>query len=132
MDFKDFIIKEVNLMLRTECSPPVEINSRLLHGILGIADEAGEIVKIAKSKIYYDKPIDITNLIEELGDNWWYFRLLIDEIAKLENTTVEKVFLRICKTNELKLAKRYKDEYSNKQALNRNLFEERTALETKD
>ncbi len=73
MTFSDYS----TLARRTECTyePAVDrINpsvARLLHGALGLADEAAELA-VAK---------DSTNLIEELGDLMWFTAVIADEIG---------------------------------------------------
>ena len=130
MKFAKFVEDGVKEMLRTETSPPIVINSRILHGIMGIVDEAGELNTIAKAKIYYNKEIDMVNLKEELGDLWWYFRLLLDEIAVIENSTPAQVFESIAEMNKAKLHERYPEKYSDKAATNRDLNRERKELES--
>jgi len=49
-------------------SPPIEINGRILHAIMGMVDEAGEMNGLAKGVIYYKKELDYVNLLEEMGD----------------------------------------------------------------
>ena len=43
-----------------------------LHMIIGVSGEAGELVDCVKKAIIYRKPIDMENLIEELGDLEFY------------------------------------------------------------
>ena len=123
------IVAQIENMLRTETSEMHGINERILHGILGIADEAGELVKLAKSIIYYNAPEDRVNLKEEMGDVWWYFSLLIDELSKLEEKTPDEIFAQIMSMNKAKLKRRYPEEYSDLLAQDRKLAQERAALE---
>jgi len=44
----------------------------LLHSILGVAGEVGELVDAIKKHWVYGKPIDHENVIEELGDIEFY------------------------------------------------------------
>lgn len=74
----------------------------LLHAALGIAGESGEIVDAVKKHVIYNKPLDIANMREEIGDIMWYIALacrrlgfdldeILDEnIAKLQKRYPEK------------------------------------------
>ena len=117
-------------MRRTEKSTVWQMNERILHGILGMADEAGELISVVKSALYYNKEIDLINIKEELGDMWWYYCLELDEIAVLEHKTPSEVFEEIFAMNKAKLKTRYPNKYSDEKALNRDLDKERKALET--
>src|SRR5437764_1204166 len=54
-----------------------ELQSDLLHAILGISGEAGELVDAFKKELIYGKTLDIENLKEEAGDILWYMALLL-------------------------------------------------------
>ena len=116
-------------MKRTETSEMEPINERILHGILGIADEAGELIKSVKAHVYYKQTIDILNLKEELGDLMWYGALLVDEISSIENKSHTEVLEDIFQQNKRKLHTRYPDKYTDKLARERNLEAERRAME---
>lgn len=136
-----FIENDIQRVLRTEKSEMAPVNPRIEHAILGIADEAGELVSALKAMIYYDKPIDIVNLKEELGDLWWYFRLFLSELAVIateerfknfrEEGTISPadIFKEISAMNAAKLSVRYKDGFSEEAARNRDLDGERDAME---
>lgn len=48
----------------------------MLHVAWGLFTEVGELVDQAKKHIFYNKPLDIVNLKEELGDVMWYLAIL--------------------------------------------------------
>jgi len=116
-------------MLRTEKSERADVNQRIQHAILGLADEAGELIGALKAATYYNRDFDMTNLKEELGDTWWYYTLFLDTIASIEGKTVTQVFEEILAMNKKKLRTRYPDGYSDAQANKRDLPAERKALE---
>lgn len=94
----------------------------VLHAMFGIASESGEIVDVFKKRFAYGKEIDYVNLDEEMGDLLWYIQLY----ANARNKTLADLI----QMNMDKLAKRYKDNlFTSKDALNRNLEQERQALE---
>ena len=99
-----------------------------LHGIIGIATEAGELCEaLLKSATEIDGEglpigIDRANLEEELGDVMWYAALL----CRAHGFTFEKIMDK----NIAKLKARYPDKFSESDAVNRNLKKERKILES--
>ena len=84
----------------------VEINSSLtdencemLHMALGIAGEAGELVDAIKKHVFYNKTLDMDNVVEELGDLEFYLEGMRQCIGVHRD--------RIIYENETKLGKRY-------------------------
>ena len=96
-------------------------NIRLLHAAIGLCTEVGEFQDALKKAIFYGKELDRTNLVEELGDIMWYIAIASDELG----ITLEDVMAK----NAEKLAARYKGGFTEEQALNRDLDEEREILE---
>lgn len=93
----------------------------LLHGGMGVATEAGELLDQIKKQYAYGKDLDIVNLREEIGDIMWYCALL----CRATGTTLDQVAYR----NIEKLRTRYPEKFTAEKALNRNLVAERAALE---
>ncbi len=128
---ENFIEKAVKNMLRTEQSTTYKnIGPRMLHAIMGIADESGELTNIMLQATYYNKPVDIPHYKDELGDLLWYFCLAIEDIARTENKTPEEVANEILSINQAKLKVRYPDKYSNENALHRDLKTEQDAVDS--
>lgn len=118
----------VNLALRTESLSEEVIQRlsdpkvvRLLHAAMGLTTEAGELVDMLKKHIFYGKPLDEVNVIEELGDSFWYAAIAIDVVQ----TTLDEVMTR----NVAKLRQRYPEKFTEQAALERNLDAERRILE---
>lgn len=111
--------------LRTESKVGMAVLSnqetRLLHSILGLCDEVGELAKALKAFLFYGKELDYVNLKEEFGDVLWYTALGVDSIQ----STLDSVM----KTNIEKLRVRYPEKFTKEDALNRNMGEERKELE---
>lgn len=89
---------------------------------MGLVTESGEMMDAFK-KLYYGKPIDRTNIIEELGDVMWYVSRMCDILG----VTLEQVMA----INIAKLTKRYPEKFTEEAALNRDLDGERKILEGK-
>lgn len=96
-------------------------NIRLLHSMIGLCTETGEIQDIMKKHIFYGKEIDRVNFVEELGDLMWYVAIACDELG----VSLEEVMQK----NAEKLAKRYEGGFTETKALNRDLGSERKILE---
>jgi NTP pyrophosphatase (non-canonical NTP hydrolase) len=80
-----------------------------LHMAVGISGEAGELLDAIKKWAIYQKPLDLENVIEELGDLEFYMEGLRQS---LNLTRIETLMENIAK-----LQKRYsRGEYSNDQA----------------
>lgn len=94
---------------------------RLLHASIGIQTEGGEIADALKRYIFYGKPVDKINLVEEAGDLLWYISVLLDAVGSDFDIAME--------LNIAKLRARFGDKFTEAQALTRNLDKERSALE---
>ena len=126
----DPLVAEREVMLRTETSVMhIEgLDARLLHAILGIGDETGELIKLVKDKLYYNKQISLVSIIEELGDMLWYFTLAADALANNMGIDFEETCKMIVNANREKLKARYPDKYTNSAAINRDVGHEQNIL----
>jgi NTP pyrophosphatase (non-canonical NTP hydrolase) len=96
---------------------------RLLHSMIGLCTESGEIQDQIKKHVFYGKPLDKTNLIEELGDLFWYVGIMANELG----VSFEEIMAK----NNAKLRARYGEKFTEQAALVRNLDNERKILEGK-
>jgi NTP pyrophosphatase (non-canonical NTP hydrolase) len=94
---------------------------RILHAAIGLTTESGEALDAIKKHVYYGKPLDKVNLIEEAGDIMWYLGILCNVLG----VTFEEVQQK----NIDKLRARYGEKFSEEAAIQRNLEKERTILE---
>ena len=100
---------------------PKGMSMRLLHSVIGMMGELGELAGALEKWIWYGQPFDETNFKEELGDTNWYQAEALNALeAKFED---------VLKRNIDKLKARYPDKYTDEAALNRDLEKERTVLE---
>ena len=84
----------------------------ITHAVLGVAGEVGELVDCIKKHTAYNKPLDMENLIEEIGD----MRFYLQAIQNLYGITEDQVL----QANANKLAKRYQGlRYSDAAAISR-------------
>lgn len=91
-----------------------EINGQqmdALHMAVGLSGEAGELLDCIKKWVVYQKPLDMENLTEELGDIEFYLEGIRQCLAIDRELVLAK--------NETKLRKRYGDKYSNTKAIER-------------
>lgn len=84
----------------------------MIHAVLGISGEAGELLDAVKKASVYNKPLDRENVIEELGDLEFYMEQLRQRLGITREETLE--------ANIAKLSKRYAGlSYSDKAAQQR-------------
>lgn len=102
---------------------------RLLHSLIGIQTESGELLDAIKKYIFYGKTLDLINISEELGDLSWYKAVCIDALAILMNQNSKDLDVKIKINNIAKLQARYADKFSPEDAINRNIDAERKVLE---
>lgn len=107
-----------------------EGETRILHSLIGLQTEVGELFDSYKRAWFYGKEIDIINVLEELGDIQWYYALLIRELGHRINMDPDEMQQMICHKNIEKLTERMGKKFSEQSVLNRNLDAERKILET--
>jgi len=69
------------------------------HIAMGIAGEAGEFVDAVKKEYIYNKPRDVENVIEELGDLEFYLQAAYNHYGLVRSEVLQ--------ANAIKLEKRY-------------------------
>lgn len=103
---------------------PSDEDIHLLHSALGVITEAGEMLEALHRHLYAGEELDRVNLVEELGDVFWYCGLMAH--------TLGVPFEDIFEKNIEKLKRRYGDNaFSPEKALSRDLDAERKILESK-
>jgi NTP pyrophosphatase (non-canonical NTP hydrolase) len=93
---------------------------RFLHAAMGICTETGELMDALKKHLIYGKDIDNINVVEEVGDLFWYVAILADAFEFTFEDSMEK--------NIAKLKARYPNRFTEKDATLRNLERERQVL----
>lgn len=89
----------------------------ILHMAVGISGEAGELLDVVKKSWVYNKPLDIDNVLEELGDLVFYIQGMINVIEDYEDfpLNLDTVIL----LNMVKLYERYPNGYTDADAIER-------------
>lgn len=86
--------------------------AHLWHMATGVAGESGELIDAVKKHVIYNKPLDVDNLIEELGDLEFY----MEGIRACIGVSREEIL----EVNYHKLSKRYNGlKYSDEAAIRR-------------
>lgn len=85
--------------------------AHIIHMILGVAGEVGELLDAIKKAAIYNKPLDMENVIEEFGDIEFYLEGLRQGLGVTREETLE--------VNITKLTKRYGAVYSDQAAITR-------------
>lgn len=108
MNFSEFVADK--------CKPGEDIlasmtadKAHLDHMALGVAGEAGELVDAIKRHTIYGKPLDIDNVVEEIGDILFYMQGILIALYLDMDMAIS--------ANMEKLSKRYSTgRYSDQQA----------------
>jgi NTP pyrophosphatase (non-canonical NTP hydrolase) len=93
----------------------------LLHAAIGFSTEAGELLDIFKKLVYYEKPVDIDNLKEEIGDAFWYLSIFTRLLDLDPHEIMEE--------NIAKLKQRYPEKFTTEDAINRDYDKEKLAVQ---
>lgn len=99
------------------------VNTRILHGILGMMTESSELAEVLRAGIS-GHPIDMVNMLEEVGDSSWYG---LGQLCKVAGVNPEVV---LSNNLEKLQKKRFKNKTFNAtEAINRDTKAEREILE---
>lgn len=82
--------------------------AHLLHMVVGISGEAGELLDSIKKHVIYNQPLDVENLVEEIGDIQFYIQGILNTLNIGPSLTTLH--------NIIKLEKRYGPTYSDEAA----------------
>lgn len=106
------------MFVKSKFRSGIEINAtitplrlELIHASMGIAGEAGELLDAIKKHTMYDLPLDVANVIEEIGDLEFYIQAL-KNILRLSSEEVMN-------HNISKLDKRYRKGFTTLEAKER-------------
>lgn len=91
-----------------------------MHMVIGISTESGELLDAYKKRFAYGKEVDLINVKEEIGDLMWY----ISNLCRMKGFNLEEIMA----TNINKLMVRFPEKFSQENALNRDLEQERIIL----
>lgn len=100
----------------------------LLHAVIGISTESGELLDAFKKHLIYGKELDLVNVAEEIGDLMWYVSIVTRYLNSLEDISLQDILNK----NISKLKARYPEKFTEEKALNRDLDKEREVLEGND
>ena len=109
--------KEASRTFLTKGSRDLDV----LHCLVGMQTELGELADPFKKEIFYGKELDKTNVAEEIADKMWY----LVNLARIENIDLVKAL----QNNIAKLKVRFPDKFTEQNAIERNLEAERVELE---
>lgn len=87
----------------------------LLHMAIGIASESGELLDAVKKAIIYRKPVDINNVVEELGDLEFFLEGVRQNLNITRSETLEANLIKLSTGPNA----RYKSGYSDAAAIAR-------------
>lgn len=129
LDFNKFIENSSKFNIDEEgykeCSKRITEYTEMLHHTIGISTENGELLDALKKAIYYNKPLDLANVSEEVGDIFWYASQLLALVSKMTGVSPNEIL----DINTRKLTARYDQKFSEASAIDRDLEVERRILE---
>jgi len=67
----------------------------LLHAVIGMSGEAGELIDTVKKAWAYSQPLDKGNLIEELGDSIFYWIAACQEAGVHPQTAIDRMVAKL-------------------------------------
>jgi len=103
-------------VLRTYAGPPNSMLDKLTLGALGLAGESGEVIDMIKKRLFQGHEIDQEKLLDELGDVFWYYTLILQATGY----SLQEVMLH----NIEKLRRRYPDGFEIERSVNRSIVHE--------
>lgn len=109
-EYRDFV--------KSRMKPMETLQADLIHMTLGVAGEAGELVDAIKKHWVYGKPLDVGNVVEELGDLLFYIQGVLN-IVTSQGVLAPKTLEDLMVANMNKLSKRYPTGYSDQAAIAR-------------
>jgi NTP pyrophosphatase (non-canonical NTP hydrolase) len=111
MNYNEFVkaLLKSGDQIKSEITPA---ECHLIHMVLGLSGEAGELLDAVKKSTIYRKPLDMENVLEELGDIEFFLEGFRQAVGLTRETCIEM--------NIAKLKARYhKLSYSDSQAQER-------------
>ena len=111
--------EEYEKFVASRCKKGGDINlsvaeRHILHMLLGLSGEVGELVDALKKSIIYNKVLDTNNVIEELGDIEFYLAGLRNGLRKAGYDIPDANM--ILARNMSKLTRRYPEGYTDQAA----------------
>ena len=77
MNLKDY--QKAALRTMASDKPMYDVSHVLVHCVIGICTEGGELLSSIKKSLFYGSPADNVNIREEIGDLMWYIQNLCTE-----------------------------------------------------
>lgn len=100
---------------------------QVLHASFGMTTEAAEFQDVLKKTLYKNTKLDWVNMDEEVGDMLFFIQMYINERNLVNDTNM--TFEDYLNQNMAKLDVRYREGFTIEEATNRDLGQERSALE---
>lgn len=90
-DYRAFVSRGISL-------EQDDMRERLTLACMGLAGETGEVIDLIKKLLYHKKKIERDDIIEELGDVFWYYVLILNtlniEMSDVLNANAKKLIAR--------------------------------------
>ena len=91
----------------------------VFHSIIGLLTESCELMEVMEAYLLEGKTLDLSNLMEEFGDQNWYLATGVKGISEFAGFSPEVIADKILDDNIEKLMKRYPEKFTPEDALAR-------------
>jgi len=96
--------KHQEFALRTWYPKDHPLHNDAMPALLGLVGEAGEITELVKKAAYkYEIPVSRDSMLEELGDYWWYLRIVayirgvkLRKMQDYDNGDLQTLCIKLC------------------------------------
>lgn len=96
---------------RTDLTNDKGVEESIKMALFGLQDELGEVAGPLKKWLWHGHDLDMHDIIDEMGDVFWYYAALANALGLSLNLILQK--------NVEKLQKRYPDGFSQEKSKNR-------------
>lgn len=72
-----------------------ETSLRLMHAMIGIGTEAGEVQDLFKKRIMYGKTVQTSDFVDELGDLLWYIGVACNTLGISFEEVMDKNYKKL-------------------------------------
>lgn len=101
-DYRAFVSRGVHL-------EQDDMRERLTLACMGLAGETGEVIDLIKKLLYHKKKIEREDIIEELGDVFWYYVLILNtlniKMSDVLNANADKLIARYPERHDVQESK---------------------------
>jgi NTP pyrophosphatase (non-canonical NTP hydrolase) len=88
-------LDEYQSAARRTINPSLSDQERLLDAVMGLSEEAGELLSLVRKRTFQSRDVPRAKLVEELGDTLWCLAIAADSLGmsleEVANCNVKKL-----------------------------------------